>query len=128
MATTTCSAVTIEVGERNHAVPLIPRRLEAAFLSSSSKYLEMLTVERVSAAGATHSATARVQGRSRTSRDNNQGRMASRRDPEPRGATCARAARRRFPPASRYVPVHPLNPEEEFTGGSRGPAHVLRAR
>src|SRR5436190_23714019 len=78
MATTTCSAVTIEVGERNHAVPLMPCRLEAALLSSSSKYLEMLTVERVSAAGATHSATARVQGTSRTSRDNNQGRIASR--------------------------------------------------
>ena len=43
MAVATCSAVTIDAGERNQAVPRIPST--PVFCSPSSKYLEMLAVE-----------------------------------------------------------------------------------
>jgi hypothetical protein len=52
MAAATCSAVTIDVGERNQAVPRMPSG--PSFCSPPSKYLEMLTVERASVEGSIH--------------------------------------------------------------------------
>src|ERR1700722_277570 len=56
IAAETCSAVTIEVGDRNHAVPLIPAMSARGVGSPASKYRAMLTVDCASCIGSTQSA------------------------------------------------------------------------
>src|SRR5262245_3383520 len=68
MAAATCSAVTIEVADKNQAVPRIPTEPGLAFFSSSSKNRVMLTVECVSVAGSTHSAAAWQQNTAKKNR------------------------------------------------------------
>jgi hypothetical protein len=50
--------VTIVVGDKNQAVPRIPSKSVLAFLSSSAKYLVMLTVEWASVEESTQVAAA----------------------------------------------------------------------
>jgi hypothetical protein len=58
MAAATCSAVTIDVEDKNQAVPRMPSKSVSAFLSSSAKYLVMFTVEWASVEESTHVAAA----------------------------------------------------------------------
>jgi hypothetical protein len=60
--------VTIEVGEENQAVPRIPSKSLPVSLSSSAKYLVMLTVEWANVDASTHVAAAGVPVRSKTIR------------------------------------------------------------
>jgi hypothetical protein len=55
----TCAAVTIIVGDWNHAVPCIPTKSGWAFRSASSKYRVIPTVECASCARSTHPVSAR---------------------------------------------------------------------
>src|SRR5438876_242822 len=77
IAAATCSTVTIEVEDKNQAVPRMPSKSASAFLSSSAKYLVMLTVEWASVEGSTHVAATGELARNRTNRASNQGRKSN---------------------------------------------------
>jgi hypothetical protein len=58
--------VTIDVGDKNQAVPRMPSKSVSAFLSSLAKYLIMLTVEWASIEASTHVAAAGEPAKSKT--------------------------------------------------------------
>src|SRR5262249_8574733 len=64
----TCSAVTMVVGDRNQAVPLVPITPGCAARSASSKYRVMLTAECASCAGSMQAASSRVADTDSTTR------------------------------------------------------------
>jgi hypothetical protein len=65
MAVATCSTVIIEVEDKNQAVPRMPSKSVPAFLSSSAKYLVMLTVVWANVDASTQVAAAGVPVRSK---------------------------------------------------------------